>query len=640
MKKISPLAKINPTSFRFCFLPVAIFLLLTLCLFSGLETAEAQQLSLDRVEPEFWWMDMYHHDLQLMVYGENIGTARVELQYPGVSIKQVRQVQNPNYLFVDLVISDKATAGRFPIHFKNGKKIRTFNYELKKRNHDRVYAQGFDASDVIYLMMPDRFANGNLQNDNIAGMLEGADRSDPNARQGGDLQGVIDHLDYIKNLGMTAIWFTPTFENDMPPSYGAYHGYAATDMYRVDRRFGSNETFIELIDKTHKKGMKVIMDMIHNHIGDHHWWMDDLPTEDWLNDFNTYGRTNYRTAVVSDPYASEYDRNKLEKGWFVPEMPDLNQRNELLATYLKQNTIWWIEYAGIDGIRMDTYPYPDKEYMAEWSEYVLEAYPNFNIVGEAWANGIAIEGYWQDDDKMNTGYDSNLPNVTDFPLERAFVQSFSTESGWRSGLEKMYYTLAQDFVYQDPMKNVIFLDNHDLTRFYTQVGESKADFKMGYAMLMTTRGIPQVYYGTELMFANQDLPKDAGKRPTMPGGWSDDERSVFTKEGRTETEQEIFDYVTTITNWRKTSRAVHDGKLTQFIPDNNLYVYFRHHDDENEVVMVIINATSEHRTLDEVRYDEFLDDFSEATDIISGRSVDDLNDIRITPQKAMILELQ
>jgi len=638
MKKISPTIKVhsnrNPVS-----LPNLLLAMLSiLVFFTGIPTSEAQKIALDRVEPTFWWADMYYDDLQLMVYGKNIGTARVKLDYPGVSIKQVRQVENPNYLFVDLVISDKAAPGRFTIHFDNGKNSQSFNYELKERDRDRPYAQGFDASDVIYLMMPDRFANGNPENDSVKGMLEGADRSDPNARQGGDLQGVLDHLDYINNLGMTALWFTPIFENDMPPSYGAYHGYAATNMYRVDRRFGSNEKFIELIDKTHEKGMKVIMDMIHNHIGDHHWWMKDLPTDDWLNDFDTYGRTNYRTATVSDPYASEYDLNKLEKGWFVTEMPDLNQRNELLATYMKQNTIWWIEHAGIDGIRMDTYPYPDKEYMAEWSQYVLDAYPDFNIVGEAWVNGIAMEGYWQDDDKMNTGYDSNLPNVTDFPLERAFVQSFSTESGWRSGLEKVYYTLAQDIVYQDPMKNVIFLDNHDLTRFYTQIGESKADFKMGYAMLMTTRGIPQVYYGTELMFANKDLPKDAGKRPPMPGGWPDDEHSVFTKEGRTETEQEIFDYVTKITNWRKSSRVIHKGKLTQFVPDNNLYVYFRHY--KEEVVMVIINATEDTRMLDDERYDEFLEAYSSATDIISGDTIDDLNNIRITPQKAMILELK
>ena len=592
---------------------------------------QAQAPELERVEPAYWWTDMHHQELQLMVYGENIGTMRAELNYPGVKLKDVRLVENPNYLFIYLIITDEAKPGTFPITFSSGDETLKYEYELKPRDKHRTYAQGFDASDVIYLMMPDRFANGNPENDTIEGMLEGADRSDPNAWQGGDIAGVIENLDYIKDLGMTAIWFTPTFENDMPPSYGAYHGYAATDMYKIDRRFGTNEKFRE-------KGMKVIMDMIHNHIGDHHWWMNDLPTDDWLNDHEKYGNTNYRTAAVSDPYASEHDRNKLEKGWFVTEMPDLNQRNKLLGDYLKQNTIWWIESAGIDGIRMDTYPYPDKHYMAEWAEYVLEAYPDFNIVGEAWANGIAIEGYWQDEDKMNTGYDSNLPNVTDFPLQSAFVEAFNTDPGWRSGLEKIYYTLAQDFVYTEPMKNVIFLDNHDLTRYYTQVGEDKATFKMGYAMLMTTRGIPQVYYGTELMFENRDLPKDAGKRSTMPGGWEDDERSVFTKEGRTETEQEIFEYVTNITNWRKNAEVIHTGNLTHYIPHEQTYVYFRHTKDD--VVMVVINRAEESKKLDKNRYDEFLDHYSQGTDIITGKLVEDLNNITISSRKAMIIELE
>jgi len=601
---------------------------------------QAQAPELERVEPAFWWTDMHHEELQLLVYGENIGTMRVELNYPGVELKEVRMVKNPNYLFIYLNITEKAEPGRFPIIFRSADEKLEYDFQLKQRNQDRTYAQGFDASDVIYLMMPDRFANGNTDNDTIDGMLESADRSDLNAWQGGDIEGVIENLDYIKNLGMTAIWFTPTFENDMPASYGAYHGYAATDMYKIDRRFGTNKKFRELVRKTHEKGMKVIMDMIHNHIGDHHWWMDDLPTDNWLNNQEKYGNTNYRTAAASDPYASEYDRNKLEKGWFVTEMPDLNQRNELLTDYLKQNTIWWIESAGIDGIRMDTYPYPDKNYMAEWSEYILEAYPDFNIVGEAWANGIAIEGFWQDGDKMNTGYDSNLPNVTDFPLQSAFVESFTTNSGWKSGLEKMYYTLAQDIVYTDPMKNVIFLDNHDITRYYTQVGEDKASFKMGYAMLMTMRGIPQVYYGTELMFENRDLPKDAGKRPPMPGGWPDDERNVFIEEGRTDTEQEIFEYVTNITNWRKKADVIHTGTLTHFIPHEQTYVYFRHNNGNDEAVMVVINRAEESKMLDKNRYDEFLDHYSRGTDIITGRSINDLNNITVPARKAMIIGLE
>jgi len=618
--------------------PVTPYLFLLTIMMVCITDVNAQKTELDKIEPAFWWTDMHYEELQLMVYGKNIGTTRVNVSFPGVKVNQVHQVQNPNYLFIDLVITDSAAAGKFPIIFDNGRKKIEHVYELKKRNKQRKYAQGFDASDVIYLMMPDRFANGNTGNDSIKGMLEKADRSDPNARQGGDIEGIMEHLDYIKNLGMTAIWFTPIIENDMPASYGAYHGYAATDMYRVDRRFGTNEQYQQLVEKTHEKGMKVIMDMIHNHIGDHHWWMEDLPSNDWLNEHDKYGNTNYRGVVVSDPYASDYDKNKLEKGWFVKEMPDLNQQNELLATYLKQNTIWWIEYAGIDGIRMDTYVYPDKEYMAEWAEYVLEAYPDFNIVGEAWVNGIPIEGFWQQGDKMNTGYESNLPNVTDFPIQSAIAESFNTEASWLGGLNKMYYTLAQDFVYSDPMKNVIFLDNHDLTRFYSQTGERKWAFKAAYAMLMTTRGIPQVYYGTELMFKNEDLPKDAGKRQTMPGGWPDDERNVFTQEGRTGQENEIFDYVTHLTNWRKTQEVIHNGRLTQFLPDNNLYVYFRYTD--KKAVMVAVNATDEPRKLDKKRYDEIIERFENGKNIITKQDVNNLNNIMVPARDVIILELE
>ena len=627
---------LNPTySLRFS-LSFALLALFTVGL---LLPAEAQKAKLDRVEPAFWWADMHHNELQLMVHGKNISSTRVALEYPGVKLKQVREVENPNYLFVDLIISDQAEPGTFDIRFEGRRTKLSYTYELKKRDTNRTYAQGFDASDVIYLMMPDRFANSNPENDEIVGMLEGVDRSDPNARQGGDIEGVMEHLDYIKNLGMTAIWFTPVLENDMPPEYGAYHGYAATDLYRIDRRFGDNDQFLKLVELCHENDMKVIMDMIHNHIGDRHWWMEDLPTEDWLNDYEKFGNTNYRAVTVSDPYASEYDRNKMVNGWFVSEMPDLNQKNELLATYLKQNTLWWIEYAGIDGIRMDTYPYPDKEYMSDWVAYVLEAYPDFNVVGEAWVNAIAIEAYWQDDTRLGDDYDSNLPSVTDFPMQKALTESFTTGQGWLSGIEKLYYTLGQDFVYSDPFKNVIFLDNHDLTRYFSQIGENKEAFKMGYALLMTTRGIPQVYYGTELMFANKaGYPKDAGKRPTMPGGFPGDERSVFTEEGRTELENEIFEYVSRITNWRKENPVMHSGQLTQFLPENNAYVFFRYNDQKK--VMVAVNLNEEPYEMDRERFSEHLDGYNSGFEIITQSEVKDLANITVPARTAMIVELK
>jgi len=397
---------------------------------------------------------------------------------------------------------------------------------------------GFDASDLIYLMIPDRFANGNPANDSIEGMLETTDITNPERRQGGDLKGVMDNLDYIQEQGMTAIWLMPIFENDMTPEYGGYHGYAATDMYRVDRRYGTNDEYKALVEMAHKK------DMIHNHIGHQHWWMKDLPTTDWVHNWEQYGKTSYRGPVASDPYASKFDKDQLVNGWFVKEMPDLNQNNPILADYLIQNTIWWIEFSGIDGIRMDTYIFPHKEYMARWANEVLTAYPNFNIVGEVWLNYPALEAYWQYDlGNKKDGYQSHLPSVTDFPLAQTIDRTLNEEFGWDDGLSQIWNLLGNDFLYDDPMKNVIFLDNHDMDRIFERLGKDEAKFKMAYIFLLTTRGIPQIYYGNELMMGHEYRGgDDEHRRPNMPGGWPGDEGSVFTKEGRTDRENEIFEF--------------------------------------------------------------------------------------------------
>ena len=592
------------------------------------------------VDPPFWWVQMPVNELQLQLYGEELGHYRASVDYPGVEITSQYAVDSPNYLFLYFEISEQAQAGTLPISLSREGKNITLNYELKTRESMQGRHQGFNPSDVIYLMMPDRFANGDPSNDTIEGMLESADRSDPERRQGGDIQGVLDHLDYIKDLGMTAIWFTPIIENDMTPEYGAYHGYAATDLYRVDRRYGSNEEYKALVDETHKKDMKVIMDMIHNHIGDQHWWMKDLPTTDWVHDIEEYGTTNFRGAVASDPYASEHDSDKLMNGWFVPEMPDLNQKNELLADYLIQNTIWWIEYSGIDGIRMDTYVYPDQQYMARWAKEVLEAYPDFNIVGESWVNTVPAEAYWQyDEPGVDDGYDSNLPSVTDFQIANAARQAFNEDFGWLNGLSKLYYVLSQDFVYADPMLNVIFLDNHDMGRIYETVGKDEDYFKMAYAFLMTTRGIPQVYYGTELMMGHENRGgDDEGWRQTMPGGWPDDDRSVFTEEGRTDKENEIMDWISALTNWRKDAVAIHEGKLVHFVPENNVYVYFRVHEDQT--VMVVMNAGEEPVTLYRDRFAEILVDFEIGIDVISGEEVEVSEDFDVAAKTAGVWELK
>lgn len=609
-----------------------------LLLFISLTTFS--QKTLTHIDPPFWWADMPTSSMQLMLHGENIGGLTPEISFDGVTIDEVKPLENPNYLVLYLTVSKDAKPGSFEIKLKEGKRSRIkFDYELKERTTDSNRNLGFNSSDVIYLLMPDRFANGNPDNDVIEGMLEGVDRSNPDARHGGDIKGVSDHLDYIKDLGMTAVWLTPTFENDQTPEYGAYHGYAATDLYKVDRRFGSNDEFKAFVDKCHGMDMKVIMDMIHNHIGDQHWWLKDMPTKDWLHDFDTYGTTSFRGEVQSDPYASKYDQDKLIKGWFVPELADMDQRNPDLAYYLIQNSIWWIEFSEVDGIRMDTYVYPYKDYLTNWVETVLDAYPNFNIVGESWVKEVAHESYWQTGAPGTKGYDSKLPSVTDFQVTFSIERALNDDFGWDTGLMELYYVLSQDRLYSDPMKNVIFLDNHDIDRFFGRVKEDPDLFKMGYTYLMTTRGIPQVYYATELMWSNAGGEGGWGlKRADMPGGWQEDERSVFETQGRTSDEQEAFDFVKKITNWRKEASVIHEGKLTHFVPEDNTYVFFRYTD--TETVMVVMNRNEETKTFNRDRFREFLDNFSSGVNVMDGSIIDVTSDFEVGPKQAAVFELK
>ncbi|MFZ9046080.1 MAG: glycoside hydrolase family 13 protein [Cyclobacteriaceae bacterium] len=595
------------------------------------------------VEPPFWWSKMPVQEIQLMFNGQGIGKYKAAVDYPGITITKSLTGESPNYLFVYLNISPDAEAGNVPLTFTNGKKKKSFSYELRTRELDPKKYQGFNSTDVIYLLMPDRFANGNPNNDSFDDMLEKADRESPNGRHGGDLKGIQDRLAYIKGAGMTAVWTTPVFENDMPVyeanGAGAYHGYAATDLYAIDKRFGTNQEFKDFVEYCHKNDVKVIMDMIHNHIGVEHPWMKDLPTKDWVHDWDTYGQTNYRGVIVSDPYASQYDLAKLQKGWFVKGMPDLNQRNPLLADYLILNTLWWIEYSGVDGIRMDTYVYPYKDYMARWAKEVLAAYPTFNIVGEAWVENVVHESYWQGDlPAQNDGYDSFLPTVTDFQFMFHMNDAMNTDFGWTTGLRKLYYYLTMDRVYSNPQQNVIFLDNHDTERFFTTIGQDKEKYMMAYAYLMTVRGIPQVYYGTELMFSNINVKGDGRKRPDMPGGWEGDERNVFVESGRTETENEIYDYVAKITKWRKNASAVHYGKTTQFIPEDNLYVFFRH--NEEQKIMVIMNMNDEPAKVSREKHIELLRGCTEGFDVMSEQTLDISVDFEVPAKTTTVLELK
>ena len=610
---------------------------LSLALLLATPLAVAQ--TVERVEPAFWWAGMEHGEHQILLYGEDIGRARVSLDpTPGVRLDRVTAVESPNYLFLDLTLDPDVRPGTLTFRLDGPTDDLTLDYELRPRQPGRGGAAGFAPEDVIYLMMPDRFANGDVSNDEIEGMLEGVDRANPNARHGGDFAGVRERLGYLDDLGMTAIWFTPVFENDMTPEYGAYHGYAATDMYRVDRRFGTNDEFVALVEAVHDRGMKVIMDMIHNHVGDRHWWMADPPTSDWVHDFERVGVTNYAVTAAVDPYASDHDHDRLVDGWFVSEMPDLNQDNDLLTQYLLQNTVWWIEHARIDGIRMDTYPFPDKHYMARWAEYVLAEYPDFNIVGEAWMQTAPHEAYWQRGFEAagSDDYDSHLPSVTDFPLSYAFRDAVAADGS----VDRLYMTLAQDHLYPEPELLVTFLDNHDTIRFLSRVGEDDAALKMGYAILMTTRGIPQVYYGTELGLANGDPAiGDGAKRADMMGGWPGDERDAFTRAGRTDRENEIHDYVARLTNWRQTAEVVHRGRLTHFVPEDGVYVYFRHHPALDESVMVAVNAGGADQTLNLDRFAERLDGYTTGRDVVGGGAVRLGETLAVPARTALVLEL-
>jgi glycosidase len=609
----------------------------------------ADGINLERIEPPFWWTGFKNTELQILVYGEDIGKSRVEVNYPGVELRRVVAVENPNYLFVYVNVTPDTKPGEVKLTFTQGETSRTIGYRLLSRQGSENRHQGFDSSDVIYLLMPDRFANGDPSINNIPGMLEDVDMDEPFARKGGDIKGILNNLDYIKDLGMTALWINPIFENDMPHNYaigaGFYHGYAATDLYKVDRRFGTNEDFLNLVQTSQEMGMKVILDMIHNHVGTHHWFIKDMPTSDWVHDQSVYGNTNYRTSVLMDPYASEKDFNSLVRAWFVDEMPDLDQRNPLLADYLIQNTIWWIEYSGIDGIRMDTHAYPYIEYMAEWSRIILEEYPDFNIVGEVWMPNVPTTAWWQYYSRISGDYNSFLPSVTDFPLYEALTRAFNESPGWETGLMRLYYTLSQDFLYTDPLLNVIFFDNHDLWRYAETVGNDPNKFKMAIAFLLTTRGIPQIFYGSELMFDMGGGSSDPFKRPPFPGGWPGDEINAFTHEGRVKLAEkrnlplvEVFDYLRTLSHWRKDKEVIHTGKLTHFIPVRNIYVYFRQ--NENETVMVVMNGQDYEQTLRLDRFNEILHKYSKGTDVYSKKEFELKNELKIGARTALILELK
>ncbi|MCX2741803.1 glycoside hydrolase family 13 protein [Pontibacter anaerobius] len=599
--------------------------------------AFAQQPKL-RVEPAFWWAGMKDPSLQLMLHGDNIGNLKPVLSQTGAEVKDVIKVKNPNYLFINLNLSN-AKPGKFTLQLKNGNKtVHRYTYELKQREAGAANREGFNSTDVIYLITPDRFANGDPKNDTVKGMADKLNRSDKTGRHGGDIAGIIQHLDYIEDMGFTALWVNPVLENAQART--SYHGYSTTDYYKVDPRFGSNEQYVALSAQAKQRGIKLVMDMIMNHIGSEHWWMDDLPTEDWLNFQGDFKTTNHRREALQDPYASAYDRRLHTDGWFVESMPDLNQNNKLLATYLIQNTLWWIEYADLGGIRMDTYSYPDPAFMSEWTRRVMEEYPNFNIVGEEWSLNPAIVAYWQRGKKNPNGYTSYLPSMMDFPIQGALTTALrDDESGWDTGWLHLYNVLATDFLYADPQNLVVFPDNHDMDRIYTQLNQDAALTKLALAYILTTRGIPQIYYGTEILMHNEEKDDHGIIRTDFPGGWAGDKTNAFTGKGLTKEQLEMQQFTKKLLNWRKNAKAVQEGELTHYAPYKGVYVYFRQKD--NEKVMVILNKNEKPYELELGKFAPELNGVKQGTDVITGRTYD-LGQGKITlPNKApLVLELK
>jgi glycosidase len=612
----------------------ALFLFALLC--TGL-TAGTHAQEVERIEPPFWWTGFEHRELQLMLHGNNISLLTPAVDHAGVSIKRVVRVESPNYLFVYLDIEPDAEPGTFDIALSEGDYTITRTYELRQKSADPEHAKGFSSADAIYLIMPDRFANGDPDNDEFYFLDDKLDRGDPYGRHGGDLKGIEDHLDYIEEMGFTSVWLNPVLENAMPVA--SYHGYATTDYYSVDPRLGTNEQFRELTATMKARGIGMIMDQIMNHIGSGHWWMDDLPTSDWLNFQGAPVMTEHRRTTNMDPYASEFDRKVHADGWFVESMPDLNQRNPLLADYLIQNSIWWVEYVGLQGIRMDTWPYPDKQFMSEWSRRIMQEYPDFNIVGEEWSELPAVTAYWQRGQHNHDGYVSYLPGVFDFPVQGAFTRALMGDPGSYNGVwVSLYELVALDFLYPDPMNLVIFADNHDMDRIYTQLEENFDLYRMAMVYYATMRGIPMFFYADEILASHMGTSSHGALRSDFPGGWEGDVVNAFTGEGLTARQREAQQLVRKLLNWRKNNATIHRGKFMHFAPVKNAYVYFRY--DDHNTIMVILNRDEEPVTLETARFGERIGDATHGTEVLTGKRFNIENSLVLEPRSALILELE
>ena len=591
------------------------------------------------VEPPNWWTGMKNQNLQLLVHGKAVNETTPVLNYPGVVIQNVHEAESKNYLFLDLYISTTAKPGAFSIFFvKEGDTVYTHNYTLLGRDQSAPI-KGFNSSDVIYLLNPDRFANGDYTNDIVPGTKEQKlDRKEPMARHGGDLRGMINNLDYISKMGFTAIWPTPLLENDMA-TY-SYHGYAITNHYKVDPRYGTLQDYKELATKAREKGLKLIFDAVLNHTGTGYWWMNDLPFKDWINRVDSFEQTNHRRTVNQDMYASAYDKSLWAEGWFSPSMPDMNGRNPYMANYLIQNTLWWIETLHLGGIRQDTYGYSDKGFLKNWSCRVMEEYPDFSMVGEEWSYNPLITSYWQ---KGKVNYDGNtscLTTIMDFAMQSALVEGLKKKEGANptDGLNNLYESLANDFVYADPNNILVFGDNHDMDRLYTQLGKDLALTKMALTYLLTMRGIPQIYYGTEVLIDNSSaLGNDGVRRTDFPGGWKEDAVNAFKGIGLTADQKSMQAYLKQLLNWRKTNPVIATGQTLHFAPFDGVYVYFRY--NAEKTIMVVMNKNEADTTIDLKRFAEIIGQKTKAENALTGEAISGLTTLTVKGKTVSIFNV-
>lgn len=594
---------------------------------------------INRVDPPNWWVGMELNTVELMLYGEGVAElAQYEASSTSLEIVSSKALESSNYAFVTVRIPEGTKAGKHTIEFRNqkGRLVTSLKYELWAREEGSRERKGFSSADIIYLITPDRFRNGDPSNDRVKGMQEGPNREFIGGRHGGDLEGVIQSLDYFESLGISSLWLNPVLENDMP-SY-SYHGYAMTDLYNVDARYGSNEDYRRLAEEAKARGMGLILDQVANHIGSSHPWMADLPSQDWVNQWGTFTQTNHMKVSRFDPHGAEVDRRQFTDGWFVETMPDLNQRQPQLAQYLIQNSIWWVEYTGAHGIRMDTWPYPDMDFLADWTRVILEEYPKLNIVGEEWVASSSLISYWQAGTKRHDTYESYLPSVMDFPLQEAVVKGLTGEASWRSSMTAIYESLADDYKYGDLNNIMIFPDNHDMSRIYTQLDEDYEKWRMAMAFFYTTRGTLQLYYGTEILMTNPGTEDHGVIRSDFPGGWEGDPVNAFTGEGLTSEQRMAQEWIAQLGKLRRGSCALNMGSLLHFIPLDEVYVYFR--EFEQERVMVVLNRNETPVKLDLARFQEGLRGSTGGEELLSGAKVSWSEVLELAPMEVMIVSLK